>query len=277
MSLIKGIIPGRILEALARYRFLTIPQLVTLGAGEEKGVRTRLQDLLTAKLIDRQEFRLGPSAGRLHNVHWLTAKGARFLADANDEVPVEAPRAREIKPAHAWHRRLTVDAMIAADRWAKATGQELPRVRSYMEWRGPSSVTGIALPGKNAIADMILDTTDTAGNRRMYVLEVYCSNYSEGQSTFSRKQLEPYVFGGTTDALDDALGIAKTEKAARVLVVCDSIQLRDRLLRRLPERPGMPPRAHQVWNRFHFKTADELRDFGTEWHRVDGTAANLPI
>ncbi|MGE6786690.1 replication-relaxation family protein, partial [Ensifer adhaerens] len=218
MSLIKGLIPGRILEGLARYRFLTIQQLVRLGAGEEKGVRTRLQDLMTAKLIERQEFRLGPSAGRLPNVHWLTPKGARLVTEATG-TPVEPPRTREIKPAHAWHRMLAIDALMACDRWAENTSQARPVFRSYMQWKGNAPITGVALPGKHAIADAILETTDTAGNGRLYVLEVYCSQYSEGRSSFPLEQLEPYVLGGMGNGLDEALKIPADGKAARILVV----------------------------------------------------------
>ncbi|WP_176454367.1 replication-relaxation family protein [Sinorhizobium fredii] len=275
MSLIKGLIPGRILEGLARYRFLTIQQLVRLGVGEEKGVRIRLQDLMTAKLIDRQEFRLGPSAGRLPNMHWLTPKGARFVAEAIG-TPVEPPRAREINAAHAWHRMLVIDTLMACDTWAERTDQAWPVIRSYMQWRGNSPITGVALPGKQAIADAILETTDAAGNCRVYVLEVYCSQYSEGRSSFPLEQLEPFVLAGMGNALDEALHIPANGKAGRILVVCDTVDLRDRLLRRLPERPGMPPREHQGWRRFHFKAADELHAFGADWHTVAGDRIALP-
>ena len=52
---------------------------------------------------------------------------------------------------------------------------------------------------------------------------------------------------------------------------------RDRLVRRLPERPGMPARDRPVWERFRFKAASDLRDFGTDWHTVRGELAPLPF
>lgn len=275
MSLISGVIPGRILEGLARYRFLTIAQLVRLGVGEEKGVRTRLQDLVTAKLVARQEFRLGPSAGRLPNVHWLTGKGARLVAESTGEA-VEAPLPRELKPAHAWHRMLSIDALMACDAWADRTGQERPAVASYMQRHGRQAATEITLAGKTALADALVRVVDAAGASRLYVLEVYCSQYSEGRSSFPLEQLEPYVLTGMGNALDDALGIPADGKAARLLVICDTAELRDRLLRRLPERPGMPSQDHRAWARFHFKAADELPNFGDGWHTVAGDRVCLP-
>ncbi len=53
-------------------------------------MRTRLQELVTAKLVDVQEWRLGPSAGRLPNVYWLTVKGARLVAESGGTL-VESP------------------------------------------------------------------------------------------------------------------------------------------------------------------------------------------
>uniref|UniRef100_UPI0031010B9D hypothetical protein n=1 Tax=Neorhizobium sp. EC2-8 TaxID=3129230 RepID=UPI0031010B9D len=89
-------------------------------------------------------------------------------------------------------------------------------------------------------------------------------------------QLEPYVLTGMGNALDDALGIPPEGKAARLLVICDTVELRDRLLRRLPERPGMPSQDHRTWARFHFKAADELHDFGAGWHTFAGERVPLP-
>ena len=67
-----------------------------------------------------------------------------------------------------------------------------------------------------------------------------------------------------------------TKKAARVLVVSDTSELQNRVIRSLPKRAGMPPLEHKVWGRFLFKTADWLADFGFGWKRVDGSTVNLP-
>ncbi len=270
MSWINGPVAGRILEALARYKYLTIGQLVALGAGDEKTVRVRLGELLTAKAISRQEWRLGPGVGRLPNVHWLTVKGARAVAEATGQ-PAHGMRGRELSAHHAWHRMLTVDALVAADRWADGVGQARPEFSTYMH-----RPARLALAGKEATPDAVLRGTDTAGNGRVYVLEIYCSHYSEGRSTFATSQLEHYVLAGDVDEFDAALGIPPDGKAARVLVVCDTADLRDRLVRTLPRRDGLPGQESPAWARLHFKAADELADFGRGWWRVDGSHVALP-
>ena len=283
MNLIStSIVADRILNRLARYRFLTVAQLLDAGAGDEKTVRLRLGGLVTAGHVMRQEFRLGPSAGRLPDVHWLSKSGARLVEQATGET-VTAPDGRQLTVAHVWHRSLTVSTLIAADVWARATDQGVPEFRTYMEFSGKLPATSLKLLGKTPNADAILNTHDTAGNRRIYVVEVYCSHYSEGGSMHPLTQLEPYVLTGMTDALDDALGIPPKDeggKAARVLVVCDHVALRDRIIRNLPKRPGMPPLDkapdNRTWGRFLFKTPWELKDFGKHWLKVDDTFTDLP-
>ncbi|MCX5497875.1 hypothetical protein OSH11_24470 [Kaistia dalseonensis] len=266
-------VAGRILECLARYRFLTVPQFRQAGAGDEKTIRTRLRDLLTAKLIDRQEFRLGPSAGLLHTMYWLTAKGAERATPPGGEPP-DFPKSPHLTASHAWHRRLTIDTLIAADSWAAATGQELPDVRAYMVRSGKAWAS--TLPALKVTVDAIVQVRGNDGRRRTYVTEIYCSRYSGGASSFSANQLKVYGEAGQSDALDEALGLEPQEPAARLLIVCDTPELRDRLLRTLPGRQGLPPAEARVWERFHFKAADELADFGNGWHRMDGGQAALP-
>jgi hypothetical protein len=267
-------------EALARYRYLTVGQLGTLGLRDAKGVRAWLHDLWRAKIIHRQEFRGGVEEGRLPNAHWLTPKGAKLFLEATGE-DVKAPAGGLVSFRHVWHRMLTVDAFIAADQWADATGQARPQLASYMTARPGAEPTGFVMPdGTRAVADGILRMADTAGNRRVYVVEAYCSRHGGGRSTYPRAKLEGYVLAGRSDAFDTALGIGHDERAALVLVVCDTPALKDRLLRTLPERPGLPPLAARqgtsTWARLLFKSADELSDFGRSWARVDGSVADLP-
>lgn len=267
------VVAGRILERLARYRFLTVPQLLSAGAGDEKTVRIRLRELVTAELAGAQEFRLGRGGGTLDTLYWLTGDGAARLASGGGPLP-SFPKNPVLTVPQYWHRRLTVDALIAADTWAHVTGQELPEFRTYMQFKGKKVAS--AIPALNIKGDVILQAFGADDVRRTYVVEVYCSHYSAGRSSFPADQLEAYAKAGQSDALDDALGISESEPQARLLVVCDTAALRDRLLRTLPSRHGLPDAAGGVWRRFHFKCADELADFGNGWHQVTGDAVTLP-
>ena len=254
-----------ILIRLARYRFLTIGQLARMGVANEKTIRLHLKELETARLIGRQHFHLGPSVGKLPNVYWLTPKGAKEVQEGTG-APVLAPKPRTLSPFHVHHRILTVDTLIAADAcWNNV------EFETYMQWQSGRPLTSLHLGRKQAIADGVLRLVDASGLRRVYVLEVYCS---EARAAFSRKQLEPYLHA--RDALDASLGIGSDEKAARVLVVCDTTGLRDKVIAGLLKQQGLPLLDDVVWQRFLFKSADDLADFGNGWRRVDGNTVTLP-
>lgn len=255
-----------ILIRLARYRFLTIGQLAGMGVANEKTIRVHLKALETARLIGKQHFHLGPSVGKLPNVYWLTPKGAKEVQEGTG-APVVAPKPRTLSPFHVHHRMLTVDALIAADScWNNL------EFDTYMQWQGKQPVTGLYLGQKQAIADGVLRMVDSTGLRRVYVLEVYCS---EARAAFSRKQLEPYL--NARDTLDASLGIGTDEKAARVLVVCDTTGLRDKVIAGLVRRAGLPASDDAVWQRLLFKTADDIAPFSKGWHTIQGNRLDLPI
>lgn len=261
----------RILERLSRYRFLNVPQLLAAGAGDEKTVRTRLRELVQSEMIGVQPFSLGTGIGKLPSQYWLTASGAKLLESATGELP-SFPVNPVLSPNHLTHRVITTNAMIAADRWAAETGQELPELRTYMVKTGPDTWAS-SIPALKRHADAILQLTGADGRHRTYVVEVYYDR--SGKSATPAQKIEPYVLLGMVDEFDDALGIGKNEPAAKVLVICDTHQMRDRLVRSLPERQGMPDRAAETWGRFRFKAADELGDFGSGWLTVDGQVVSL--
>jgi hypothetical protein len=74
-----------VLEALARYRYLTIPQMALAGVSKsERSIREKILPRLKRgkkKLVDWRDFGVLPGRGRLHWVYCLNENGARVLAD----------------------------------------------------------------------------------------------------------------------------------------------------------------------------------------------------
>ena len=263
-----------IMEALARYRYLTKNQLLMVNGRDDKTLRDRLGGLVNGNFVKKREFRLGQGVGRLPNIYWLSALGGKWVKKAMG-VEVKPPDGDEIKTSHVPHRILTVDCLIAADAWARRTGQSVPEFKTYMHFENRRVSTLLPLVGKTAAPDIIFELEDTAENRRVYVLEVYCDG-ADNSINHPLKQLEPLVLAGHGRTLNDNLNIGENDKAAGILVVCDTLKMRDRLLLKLPLRAGMPPLEKRIWNRILFKSADELVDFGNGWQKVDGSSVNLP-
>lgn len=210
MNLIStSIVADRILDCLARYRFLTMAQLLDTVAGDQQTVQFRLGELVTAGYVMRQEFRLGPTADRLPDIHWLSRSGARLIEDATGE-PVTVPDSSKLSVAHIAHHTLTVSTLIAADAWARQTGQAVPEFRTGME----SSRTRLQLLDRTPNADAVLDMRDPAGNRRVYIVEVFCSQDSESGSMHPIEQLESYVLNAMGNTLDEAVGVEQGGEAS---------------------------------------------------------------
>jgi hypothetical protein len=260
-----------ILAALGRYKVMTVSQMLDATGRDEKTLRKRLRSLVAGDFVGCREFRLGQTSGRLPNAYWLASKGVRWVRQAMD-IPAKVSRRENMSITQVPHRILTVDALISADRWARETGLTRPTFRTYLE--GTSS--RVELGSKTAIADALIELNDTRQNRRTYVLEVYC-DYLDNSTSKPFEKLEPYVTAGFGNALDESLGIGVNDKAALILVICDHGKMRDRVLRGLPGRAGMPPADKRVWQKLLFKAGDELHDFGSGWHRTDGSRVNLPI
>lgn len=259
-----------ILSVLARFKVLTVGQMLDATGRDEKTLRNRLRQLVSANFVGCREFRLGKTSGRLPNAYWLAPKGVKWVRDSLN-MAARMSRREKMAISQASHRAFIVDALIAADRWARETGQSRPMFRTCLE----GGESRIELGSKTAIADAVVELDDTRGNRRVYVVEVYC-DYAHNATSKPYEKLAPYVVAGVGNALDNSLGIPPDGKAALVLVICDDASMRDRLVGRLPGRPGMPPLALKVWQRFLFKSADEVGRFGEGWRRVDGSLITLP-
>lgn len=257
------------MAALGRFRLLTILQLVAVTGRDRKTLEGRIRQLVTHGYVRRHEFRPGHFFGRYSNAYSLTRKGCDWLGDGHAKPLSE----KTLSVSQAPHKSLIIDTLIAADKWARHTGQTAPAFRIDRV----DGSTRLVLPSKTADADAVIELADTQQHRRFYIVEVYC-DYLHGANSKPFDKLPPYVTAGVGHALDVAVGIdlARDIKSALVLVICDSPSMRDRVRKGLPKRDGLPPLDKQTWQRFLFKSADELADFGKGWHLVDGKRRELP-
>ena len=74
------------LVALAKYRYLTVPNIISLGIQKnEKAISTKIIVPLTKAekpLIKKnEEIKSNPAEGKLHNIYSLTEEGAKTVAE----------------------------------------------------------------------------------------------------------------------------------------------------------------------------------------------------
>jgi len=134
--------PHRALEALSIYRYLTARQLVDLGiAASDTVARDHvLRHLKKGRfpLVKSKDFGLWPGYGRLPHIHYLTPRGAKYVADHRgvsvNEIRYPKGGVQYLKDF--FHRLATIDCHIAIRNWAKDNELEVQFSHHYFDKTG---------------------------------------------------------------------------------------------------------------------------------------------
>ena len=138
-------IQSKILEALAKYKFLTIPHMLLCDIGtrdytyawkQASSLRDRGKPLASTKdyrSIDAVD------KGRRHSIYNLTAEGKKVLVEELD-FPVEdikMPRnGKTISDARYYHRVDQITYEIILDKWAEIKNLEIPFFHRDFDYTG---------------------------------------------------------------------------------------------------------------------------------------------
>jgi hypothetical protein len=111
----------KILEALARYKFLTVSQLDFLNILKNKvGLYARLRELRAGKkpYIRSNVFGIMPGKGRLEDFYFLDKRGKEFLIEnlgyTEDKIKIPKGRATLFQRDY-FHRKRTIDFFLYFD------------------------------------------------------------------------------------------------------------------------------------------------------------------
>lgn len=183
----------RILEALARYRFLTNRQLVTLGLYKtEKSLREKVLPRLkgtSQPLMKSMDFGFVAGKGRLPQVHYLTKRGALVLAELHqvslDVIPFFVGAIQFSRDY--FHRIEFISLHIAVRQYAQQTGQTVEFFHNYFDSSGNQRQansqlirdTQVTLHGKTIIPDGNFRLAMNDGQRRLFSLELHKGNHTK--------------------------------------------------------------------------------------------------
>lgn len=218
---------GRLLDALARYRLLTIPQAMRLGIGKD---RTHLGERLrTMKrhglvgIVEQARF-LGP------RVHWLREKGVaaviELAAERGESLTLSAPKKGFVAGWHLRQRLSIVDCHIGLRAWAAATGSTVEWFRVEFE-ANPSGMLAKALcyswaRPDGTTADYYPDAAGVVrladGSRFLFALEMETGGESMGLDNFTGK-LADRLAASEAAAVEDGVQWPESERRARLLFV----------------------------------------------------------
>jgi hypothetical protein len=210
-----------LIEALARYRLLTIDQAHLVGCGSKELVGERLRVMARHKLVEflNQPRFLGP------RVHWLREKGAALATDLAAErgqtLHIVAPRNGFTLGAHLNQRLGIVDCHIALRMWAKATGGAVEWFRVEFE-ANPSGMLAKALsyPWARPDGALVQYQPDGAGVVRLADGErfLFALEMETGRDNFTAK-LPDRLAAMEAAALEGGTLWPEGERRARLLFV----------------------------------------------------------
>jgi hypothetical protein len=178
------------LNALARYRYLTIKQLIACGVGQNQ---THIRNIVLYRLAKRPKgnlvqyqdyFGTNTNFGRLPYVYALTEYGAEKVAELNglEVSQVRYPVGKIQYVNDYYHREAYIDFCIEADKWAsQKEGREVLSLSHYFDKTGAHR-KGVPMRSVNRLvaSDEIgeiepdgLFFADTGSKKRALAVEVH--------------------------------------------------------------------------------------------------------
>lgn len=270
----------KILLSLAKYKYLTIGQFLSLEVGKDKEfIRKNLSLLREKRLTDRMTFGLIPAKGKFEDIHFLTERGAKEILSNTDLHPdqVRHPsRASTFFKNDYLHRVSTVDVMIAFNQWAGGQGYQVDFFDTYFDKvgsqkgskEGIKSKTRFDLPnGQNISPDGIIKYS-TANNSFLYCLEVY-----NGKDTKRvTEQIRKLAYATFEGIPSEKYG---HNKANRNLVVFQYETYMKTAIERIKKDPYLS-HFDGLEKFFLFNSVDSTKkDFGQSWSDLNGNLIDL--
>jgi hypothetical protein len=270
----------KILLSLAKYKYLTISQFLSLEVGKDKEfIRKNLSLLREKRLTDRMTFGLIPAKGKFEDIHFLTERGAKEILSNTDLQPdqVRHPsRASTFFKNDYLHRVSTVDIMIAFNVWADGQGYQVDFFDTYFDKvgsqkaskQGIQSKTRFDLPnGQNISPDGIIKYS-TANNSFLYCLEVY-----NGKDTKRvTEQIRKLAYATFEGIPSEKYG---HDKANRNLIVFQYDTYKQTAIERIKQDPYLS-QFDGLERFFLFNSVDSAKkNFGQSWSDLDGNLIDL--
>jgi hypothetical protein len=264
----------KIIEALARYKFLTTSQLDYLNILKNKvGLYARLRGLRVGKkpYIRNNIFGIMPGKGRLEDFYFLDKKGKDFLIEHLDysEDKIKIPKGRStLFQRDYFHRKRTIDFFLYFDRFLlQNENSHIIFLDYYFDKIGDNR------KGKNLQAKNKIEIEETGGGfipdiitKFRYKNEPYLFFIEQHNGKDTKKLMKQLYYHLL--AIEQGAGAEKYQinKSHRVVVVFEF----ESILKATIERLGKIEDFKGFEKFFIFKTSQSLKsNFFDEWIDID--------
>lgn len=213
-----------ILLALARYKFLTISQMVALEvATQRSNINTNLTQLKKGRgaLVGEIPFPFVPNHGRAETLYFLKPIAKEILVEElfMDEAIIKVPKGNTtVFTRDYFHRKHTISCMIQQDLLAKKEGGSILWFDYYFDKldkseNGTRAKNKVDLKdGKYMIPDAIFMKETADGKKELWLFEMFCDTGVKRPYETLLKHREALILGSPTTKYN-------FDKANRVLCV----------------------------------------------------------
>lgn len=271
----------KILEALARYKYLAPYQLLKLGiAGHMKTIERYLKKMREEnprhRLIQFKKWGWEQGIGNRHTCYALSERGAAVLAEYYecDISRIEYPKGKMVFERDYFHRLNTVDTQIAIRLWVQQAGAKIEVFHTYL------NSTGAQRSGRANSGERFQNKTRTVVGEGFFVPDGVCLFEHEGKRRLLAieihnrnktyrilEQLQKHMVALEESALSNAYG---HDKANFVLSVFEEEGTMRATIKALRQADGF----ENFLPLFHFATVDTVKeDVRTAW--VDGNGKTV--
>ena len=269
----------KIIEALARYKFLTVSQLDFLNILKNKvGLYARLRQLRSGKkpFIKKNAFGIMAGKGRLEDFYFLDKRGKEFLIEDLNylEHQIKIPKGTStLFQRDYFHRKRVIDIFLFLDRFLIDNQSHIIFLDYYFDKQGDNRTK------KNLNAKNKIEVRETGGffipdivTKIKYKNEPYLFFIEQHNGKDTKKIMKQLFYHLLS--IEEGTGAEKynTEKSQRVLIIFEF----ENILKATIERLSKISDFKGFEKFFIFKTNEELeKDFFKNWHTIDKRKVTL--
>lgn len=267
--------PHKALEALAIYRYLTVKQIVRLGiAASDTVARDHVLKKLKAgryPLIGTKDFGRWPGYGRLPHIHYLTARGVKYLAQVDGvcESTILYPKGGVQFTRDLFHRIGTIDIHIGLRLWAAQNGYDIIEADLYFDKKAPSRGQAQICASRLelGVKGMIEPDGIFILKRGETIVPIIAEMHHSGNTGRIAEQLNKHAYVIYTGAIRQKYGI-------NVNPIVLSVHEKKHIMLSVQKRLKGAEGFDAFMKGFVFNTVEQIRDkFSKGWSYADQTQA----
>lgn len=257
----------QILEAMARYTFLTVPLIDSLKIFQNPiSIYRSLKGLkdLSKPLIISQNFGVHPTRGQLHSLLYLSKYGKEVLLDNGyKEEDINMPSAKTFVSTDYFHRIANIQTHVFMDLYLQSTTNA--KIEFFDYYFSKSSLTAralnrIDLENDSYLIPDIITKFCVDEKDYLYLIEIHNGNNSNKAFVQCLQHIKAIDLGSPKEKYNHP-------KNNRVIFIFEQLGCMNAVIKKMSSNENLK----KYLNLFLFKTIENMKDnFSDNWIKFNG-------